>query len=131
MYTSEQREFLAKPWVARMSVIDTEGYPHTIPVCYVLDGDDLIITTGRSTRKIAYIGENPKGAVTVGGDFDDGAGYLLKGEFRIEEDPGLHWLRRTSQHYLEGEEAERSYDEFARKDMILLRFVPWRIIKVY
>jgi general stress protein 26 len=131
MYSPEQRAFLQKPWVARMSVIDRDGYPHTVPVCYVMDGDDLIITTERGTRKVAYVRENSRGAITIGGGFDDGVGYMLKGEFHVEEDPGLCWLKHTSHHYLEAEEAERSFDEFARKDMVVLRFVPARIIKVY
>ena len=114
-----------------MSVIDCAGYPHTVPVCFVMDGDDLIITTVRDTRKVDFIRANPKGAITVGGDFADGAGYTLKGEFRIEEDPGLQWLKRTSYHYAEGEDAERSFARFAQKDMIVLRFLPAQIIKVF
>jgi general stress protein 26 len=132
MYTPEVREFLQRPLLARMSVIDDEGYPHTVPVSYILDGDDVIITSVRSTRKVAYIRANPKGALVVGGDYADGAGYLLKGEFSIEEDPDRRWLRRTSEHYHDDpDEAARSVARFAAKDMILLRLRVRRVSRVY
>lgn len=131
MYTKEESEFLQRPLVARMSVIDADGYPHTVPVCFVLDGDDIIITSVRSTRKVDYIRANPKGAITIGGDFVDGAGYLLKGEYCIEEDVGLGWLRRTSYHYADGEEAEQSFTKYAQMDMIILRLRVQRVIKVF
>ena len=99
MQTETVRKFLKKPPVARMSVIDFDGYPHTVPVVFLLDGDDLVITTVRQTRKVDYIKANPKGSLVVGGDFDDEAGYLLKGEYSLEEDPGHEWIIRTI-HYI-------------------------------
>jgi hypothetical protein len=130
MYTEEVREFLQRTLLARMSVIDFDGYPHTVPVSFILDGDDVIITSIRDTRKVDYIGANPKGAFTVGGNFADGAGYLLKGEYCIEEDPGFGWLKRTAYHYGDGERAERNIAEFSQKDMIILRLRVQRVIKV-
>jgi general stress protein 26 len=132
MCTPEVREFLQRRLLARMSVIDDDGYPHTVPVSYILDGDDVIVTSVRSTRKVAYIRANPKGALVVGGDYADGAGYLLKGEFSIEEDPDRVWLRRTSERYHDDpDEAARSFARFASRDMILLRLRVRRVIRVY
>lgn len=130
MYSEEVREFLQRPLVARMSVIDADGYPHTVPVSFVLDDDDLIITTVRDTRKVAYIRANPKGAITIGGDHGDGAGYLLKGEYSIEEDPGLGWLKQTAYHYHDSQQAEKSLGVFSKKDMIVLRLRVRQVIKV-
>jgi general stress protein 26 len=109
---------------------DFDGYPHTVPVSFIMDGDDVIITTVRNTRKVHYIRRNPKGAVTIGGESSEGAGYLLKGEFSLEEDPGLEWLRKTTNHYGGGERAERVFAEFAQKDMIIMRFRAHKVIKV-
>ncbi|MFC1959995.1 pyridoxamine 5'-phosphate oxidase family protein [Chloroflexota bacterium] len=133
MYTAEVRAFLHLTLVARMSVIDFDGFPHTVPVSWIMDGEDAIITTVRSTRKVAYIRANPKGSLTVGGDYTDRAGYLLKGTYHIEEDPGLVWLRRTAAHYHpdDPEGAERIFAEFVDKDMIILRFKVLRVLTVY
>ncbi len=134
MYSEQVREFLQRPLLARMSVIDEEGYPHTVPVNHIMDGDDLIITTVRSTRKVAYIQANPKGSIVIGGDYDEGdeAGYLLKGMYSIEEDPGFNWLKRMFYHHCEGDQdcIDRHLAEFMPKDMIVLRFRVERVIKL-
>jgi nitroimidazol reductase NimA-like FMN-containing flavoprotein (pyridoxamine 5'-phosphate oxidase superfamily) len=78
MISDSIREFLQKPLIARMSTIDPTGYPHTVPVRFALGGDDIVIISVRGTRKVDHILANPKGAVTIGGDPDDGAGYLIK-----------------------------------------------------
>ncbi|MBN1963587.1 MAG: pyridoxamine 5'-phosphate oxidase family protein [Anaerolineae bacterium] len=124
---------MQRPLVARLSVIDLDGFPHTVPVSFVLDGDDVIVTTERRTRKVAYIRANPQGALTVGGDYADGAGYLLKGTYHVEEDPGLGWLRHTAAHYHPDDPvgAERSVAAFAERDMIILRLKVLKVIQVY
>lgn len=34
--------FLQRRLVARMSVIDADGFPRTVPVSFVMDGDDAL-----------------------------------------------------------------------------------------
>src|SRR5947209_20467217 len=75
------RNLLDKPLIARISVIDDEGYPHTIPIWFIRDGDEIMFISSRGGRKIRSIQANPKGAVTIGGDPYGSEGYLLKGEF--------------------------------------------------
>ncbi len=98
------RKLLDQPLIGRISVIDEEGYPHTIPIWFIRDGDEVMFISSRGGRKIRSIQANPKGALTVGGDPYGSEGYLLKGEFAIEEDPGHRWLRG---HYLSLRAARR------------------------
>lgn len=132
MYSEEVQEFLQRPLLARMSTVDENGYPHTVPVNHIMDGDDLIITTVRSTRKVAHIQANPKGSIVIGGDSGDDAGYLLKGKYSIEEDPGFRWLERVFRHHCEGNREcfERHMAEFTQKDMIILRLQVERVAKL-
>lgn len=122
--------FLANPLIARMTTIDGDGYPHTVPVWFAVDGHELVIISDRDTRKVDHILTNPKGAVTIGGDTLDEAGYLLKGDFRVEEDPGHVWMRRLIDRYEEGEQAERDAAEWAELDIIVLRFTPRKVLRV-
>lgn len=124
------RVILQKPLLARMSTIDPHGYPHTVPVWFALDGDEIAIIAVRSTRKVGHIRANPKGALTVGGDSGDGGGYLLKGEFRVEEDPHDEWVRKLCYRYEPPEQAERDIDAWADLDIIVLRFMPRVVLKV-
>lgn len=129
MYTEAARVFLQKPLVARLSVIDPDGYPHTVAVWYMLDGDDVVMISVRSTRKVGYIEANPKGSVSVGGGTDDGAGYLIKGNLVIEPDPEDAWVKKLTYHYEEPEKAARDVADWADLDIILLRLKPVKVIK--
>ncbi|RPI98699.1 MAG: hypothetical protein EHM39_07705 [Chloroflexi bacterium] len=130
MFSEPIREFLQKPLVARMSVVDPEGYPHTVPVWFKLDGDDLVIISVRETRKVTYVETNPKGAVAVGGDSNDGGGFLIKGDFLIEPDPDDEWVTKLCFHYEPADKAAADAADWADLDIIVLRLKPKRVIKV-
>ena len=130
MIDDTARAFLQKPLLARMSTLDPAGYPHTVPVWFLLDGDELAIIAERSTRKVDHIRANPKGAVSIGGDTGDGGGYLLKGEFSIHEDPDDAWVRKLCYQYETPEKAEQDIADWADLDIIVLRFRPRHISKV-
>jgi nitroimidazol reductase NimA-like FMN-containing flavoprotein (pyridoxamine 5'-phosphate oxidase superfamily) len=130
MFTTTTRDFLKKPLIARMSTIDPAGYPHTVPVWFMLDGDDIVIISDRNTRKVGHLHSNPKGAVTVGGDQADGEGYLVKGRFTVEPDPGGVWVRRFVYHYESPEQAEKDLVAWADLDLVVLRLCPEVVLKV-
>ena len=124
------REFLQKPLIARMSTIDPDGYPHTVPVWFALDGDDIVIISARDTRKVGHLLANPKGAVAIGGDPADSAGYLIKGKFVIEVDPDDAWVRQLTYRYEAPEQAEKDIAAWAELDIIVLRLKPKVVLKV-
>lgn len=135
MFTPDQLELLKLPLIARISVIDRNGYPHTVPVWFDVDGEDIILISDRNTRKVPYIDANPKGCVCIGGDPDankgDMTGYLFKGEFVNEEDPGYTWLRRLTLRYEQGEQAEKDIELWRTTlDMMIIRFKVSKGIKV-
>lgn len=129
MFTDEIREILSKPTIARLSTIDAKGYPHTVPLWFDVDGDDIMIISDRNTRKVDHIAVNPKGCVQIGGD--DGAGYLFKGQLSVEPDPNYRWLVQVTRRYEEGEKAEQDIELWRTTlDMIVIRLKVERIAKV-
>ncbi|MBI5667236.1 MAG: pyridoxamine 5'-phosphate oxidase family protein [Chloroflexi bacterium] len=130
MFTDEMRAFLQQPLIARISTIDREGWPHTVPVWFMLDGDEIAIISVRQTAKIGHIKANPNGAVQVGGDANDSAGYLIKGTFRIEEDPDRAWMKKLTYRYESGDKAEKDIADWTPLDMIVLRLTARSVVKV-
>lgn len=128
--TDTLRDFLQKPLLARMSTTDADGYPHTVPVWFMLDGDDLVVISERKTVKLGHIKANPKGAMQIGGDTNDGGGYLFKGEFSIEEDPGDEWMNKLIYRYESGEQAAKDSQEWAALDIIVVRMKVATVLKV-
>src|SRR5687767_7907324 len=78
------REFLDQPLLAYLSTIDSAGFPHTVPVWFGVDGDNLILPTMAERVRLKHIATNPKGAVAIGGNPSEGEGYLIKGALRTE-----------------------------------------------
>ena len=121
------RAFLRQPLVARVTTLDPDGYPHTVPIWFILDGDDLVMATPPGSRKIRNIGLNPKGAVTIGGDSTDDeaiyqTGYLFQGDLTVERDPEGMWLTRITYHYRQDRaRADRDMAEWGPHDAIRLR----------
>ena len=132
MFTTEVCEFLKKPSIARMSTIDGYGYPHTVPLWFDVEGDDIVIISDRNTRKIEHIARNPKGNVQIGGDAGDGGGYLFKGELSVEADTDYRWLKQVTRRYEASEQAEKDIELWMTTlDMIIIRLKVKRVIKVY
>lgn len=130
MFDEHARQFLQKALIARFSTIDSDGYPHTVPVWYMLDGDDIVMISVESTRKMGYIRANPKGAITIGGDSQDGGGYLIKGDCSIEPDPYQAWVKKMSYHYDPPEVAAKNVIEWADLNIQVIRLKPRKVIKV-
>ena len=131
MLDAPVRELLQKPITARLSTIDKQGYPHTVPLWFDVEGDDLIIISDRNTRKVDYIALNPKGCIQIGGDAEAGVGYLFKGDLTIEPDPDYKWLRQVTLRYEQGEQAEKDIELWRTTlDMIVIRLKVKKVIKV-
>jgi nitroimidazol reductase NimA-like FMN-containing flavoprotein (pyridoxamine 5'-phosphate oxidase superfamily) len=130
MFDEKARAFLSKPLIARMSTIDREGFPHTVPVWFKLDGEDVVVMGTRDTRKVGHMKANPKGCVSIGGEPGDDAGYLIKGEWRAEEDPGKHWQTTITRHYEPPQKADADLADWAELDIIVMRLKTSKVIKV-
>ena len=131
IFDDSVRTFLQKPLTARLTVNGSDGYPHTVPLWFMLDGDEIVIISDRKTKKVRLIEQNPKGAIQIGGDPTDGAGYLIKGDLRIAPDPDYHWLKTVTYRYESGEQAEKDIAEWrTRMDMITIRLTPTTVTKV-
>lgn len=136
MLTTEVRKLLEAPLIARLSVVDADGYPHTVPLWYALDGEDIVMISPRETKKVAHLTANPKACLCIGGGETAqgriGPGYLFKGECTSEEDPGYEWLRRVTLRYEPPEEAERNIAQWREQyDMMVIRLRVRKVIQVY
>lgn len=130
LYDEQARAVLQQPVIARVSTVSPDGYPHTTPVWFILDGDDLLIFGNRDTRKAKNIRHNPKGCLSIGGDPVGTPAYLIEGAFTIEDDPDHAWAVKITHHYEPPEKAEEWLQSWKELDFVVLRLKPRRVIKV-
>jgi general stress protein 26 len=129
IYNETLQAMLQEPVIVRMTVIDPNGYPHTVPVWFGVDGEDLMVISFRKTRKNDYLQKNPKGNISIGGDPAEKPGYLIKGQFFLEEDADQRWLKEVTYHYEPKAIADEHIAEWGKNDMIVLRFKPEKVTK--
>ena len=123
------RAFLEKPRTAYISTIDLDQFPHTVPVWFAVDGDDIIFSAQKSRARLKHIEVNPNGSVTIGGDMGDTEGYMLKGKFHIDESSDPSVRHRIVHRYMEGDAAEQMITH-SEAGSCLMRFTPEKIIRV-
>jgi len=132
--TAEEREqFLAEAKTIILSSIDHRGYPHSVPMWFIVDpqGDILMTTYGKS-QKAVNLRRNPRAALLVesGVAYHELKGVLIRGQARVIEDfeKVLATLKLVHQKYYgeAGAGIEQAMEAQARK-RVVIRVTPERI----
>jgi len=130
MIDDQVRSVLMQPVIVRLTTIQPNGYPHTVPIWFILDQDEIILFTGRQTRKVKNILENPKGNISIGGDPVGSASYTVEGNIVIEDDPDHKIAAQITHHYENPEKAEEYLTSWKNDDFVILRLKPQKMIKI-
>ena len=127
MFTDTVRAFLAVPRLARFATLDADGYPHVVPLWFGVDGHDLVIMSDRDNAKVRNAMARPHGAISVGGDKDDGGGYLIRGDLTVSDDVGHAVASQLAHHYESKARADQLDIEWANDDIVVIRLKPVKI----
>lgn len=131
MFNDSARTFLQQPLIARLATNDPDGFPHVVPVWFVLDGDDIVMVSVEKTAKVRHLHADNRASVVIGGNPEQNeAGYLIKGRVTINPDHDLTWTRKITFLYEPPEQAEKDVKAWADLGMIVLRLQPENILKV-
>lgn len=87
----------SRPGWAILSTIDTDGFPHSVPLGYFRFGRDIVMGVRDGTRKVANVERNPNVSVLLedGSSMADIRGVMFQGRARIvrERDEALQLAR--------------------------------------
>jgi PPOX class probable F420-dependent enzyme len=92
----------------KLSTVRADGSPHVTPVWFLLDGDDIVLTTEKSGVKGRNLARDGRFALCIDEDRPPYAFVLLQGHTTISEDPGdmLRWGGRLGARYMGDDRAE-------------------------
>ncbi len=94
MATAEQKAFLEKHRLAIVGLGRKAGPPHMSPVYYVMDGDDILISTTESRFKAKAVRRNPEISLCVMAEEMPFPYLLIYGAATIEDtDPAGVMMR--------------------------------------
>jgi PPOX class probable F420-dependent enzyme len=86
----------------KLATASPTGKPHVAPVWFVVDGDDLVFTTGEGTVKERNLRSNPQAALAVDVSEYPYDFVVVRGQVRIQrQDPDLlTWTTRIADRYV-------------------------------
>lgn len=124
MSDAEVRAFLQHGTrTAKVATDAPDGHPHVVPVWFVLDGDDLVVTTMSSSAKARHLARDPRVAVTVDDERPPFAFVYLRGTATLHPNPPdlLDWTTRVAGRYLGVADAAEAGRRYAAIDDLIVR----------
>ncbi|MFF5184296.1 PPOX class F420-dependent oxidoreductase [Streptomyces sp. NPDC000345] len=92
----------------KLSTVRADGSPHVAPIWFVLDGDEVVFTTGKETVKGRNLARDGRVALCVDDDRPPFGYVVLQGRARLTEDLDevRHWAARIGARYMGEDRAE-------------------------
>ena len=118
---------------AKVATVMQDGHPHVMPVWFVLDGDQLLFTTGADSVKGRNLRRDPRIALLVDDETPPYAFVHVRGRVTVHEDLDelLRFATAIGARYMGEDRAE----EFGRRNAVpgelLVRVTPERVIAEY
>lgn len=131
MTTDEYKDFLTRGTrTAKLATVRKDGRPHVVPIWFVLDGDDLIFTTARTSVKGQAILRDGRVSLCVDDEEPPYAFVLVEGTAMATEDPEdlLRWATRIAARYVGEEQAEAFGKRNAVEGELLVRATPTKVV---
>jgi PPOX class probable F420-dependent enzyme len=117
MSASEVRSFMLHGTrTAKVATASRDGQPHVMPVWFVLDGEDIVFTTGRDSVKGKHLRRDPRIALVVDDEDPPYAFVHVRGRVTISEDLSelLRFATEIGERYMGASRA----DEFGRRNAV-------------
>src|SRR2546425_928316 len=117
MTTDEWRAFVSEGTrTGKLATTRLDGRPHVAPIWFVLDGDDVVFTTGRDTVKGRSLRRDPRASLCVDDQIPPFSYVTVEGTVTISEDLAvmLDFAMRLGARYMGSDRAE----DFGRRNAV-------------
>jgi PPOX class probable F420-dependent enzyme len=131
MSADEARAFLsAGTRTGKLATVRADGSPHVVPIWFVLDGDDVVFTTGEDTVKGRALRRDRRVSMSVDDEAPPFAYVRVDGTVAVSEDleDMLVWATRIAARYMGGDKADAYGKRNAVKGELLVRLRPTKIV---
>jgi PPOX class probable F420-dependent enzyme len=131
MTDDERRTFLIDGTrTGILSTVRKDGRPHAAPVWFVLDGDDVVFTTGADTVKGRNLSRDGRAVVTVDESTPPFDFVTIEGRVEVSEDMDemLRWATILGGRYMGAENAEAFGRRNAVPGELVVRLHPDKVV---
>ncbi len=127
MADAEWRAFVQEGTrTGKLATVRADGRPHVVPIWFVLDGDDVVFTTGARSVKAHALRRDPRACMCVDDENPPYAYVMIDGVVTISDDleKMLPFATAIGSRYMGAERGE----EFGRRNAVpgelLVRLTP-------
>src|SRR5215831_5729009 len=95
--TKAETAFIKQQGVARLCTVDSDGMPHNVPVCPVLDGGRVYAGSDKNAAKVRNIEAHPKAAIVFDvyrDSWKELRGVMLRCAARLVDEKEFKRIRR-------------------------------------
>jgi PPOX class probable F420-dependent enzyme len=131
MTPEELRAFLSDGTrTGKLATTRRDGRPHVVPIWFVLDGDDLVFTTGTRSVKAHALRRDPRVCLCVDDEQPPYAFAMVEGTVSLSHDAAdlLRFATLIGARYMGQERAEEFGRRNAAIDELLVRVTPTRVL---
>lgn len=131
MEREEWRAFLSEGTrTAKLATTREDDRPHVAPVWFVLDGEEVIFTTGKNTVKGKALRRDGQVSLCVDDERPPFAFVLIEGRAAVSEDLDemLRWATTIAARYVGEQRAEQYGARNAVEGELLVRVRPERVV---
>jgi PPOX class probable F420-dependent enzyme len=131
MTPERRRAFLLEGTrTAKVATVAGDGRPHVTPIWFVLDGEDVIFTTERTSVKGRALRRDPRVGLCVDDERPPFAFVMIDGVASISEELSelRCWATRIGGRYMGADRAETFGARNGVPGELLVRVTPTRII---
>lgn len=115
---------------AKVATVMNDGRPHVMPVWFVLDGEQIVFTTGANSVKARNLQRDPRIALVVEDDEPPFAFVHVRGRVTIHADLDelLRFATAVGSRYMGEDRAKEFGQRNAVPGELLVRVIPERVI---
>src|SRR5258706_5027754 len=131
MTDAEWRDFvMAGTRTGKLAVTRSDGRPHVTPIWFVLDGDDVVLTTNEAGVKGRALRRDPNAALCVDDQAPPYSFVMIEGKAAPSDDPRelLRWATVLGGRYMGADKAEQYGARNAMPGELLVRLRVARVI---
>jgi PPOX class probable F420-dependent enzyme len=133
MSDDRRRAFLLEGTrTGHLATTRADGSAHVAPIWFVLDGDDVLFTTGAGTVKGRNLTRDPRAQVSVDDPHAPFAFVTVSGRADLIDDPAQlrRWALEISRRYMGADLAQVYAERNAVPGELLVRLRPERFVAV-
>ena len=131
MTETEIREFLLTGTrTGKLATVKANGYPHVVPIWFLLDGDDLVFNTWHLSLKAKNIARNGRVAISVDREEPPYDFIMIEGEATLSDDAVAvkKWATQIGGRYMGADQAEAFGERNSIEGELLVRVKIEKII---